>query len=72
MLEIETEFRHGIFFIRLIGVLNKKTVNKDCPFGNNNRKRGIQYYEKKKFPNLWTDRMVHGDHLYLHEVPVHT
>lgn len=27
MLEIETEFRHGIFFIRLIGVLNKKTVN---------------------------------------------
>ncbi len=27
MLEVETEFRRGIFFIRLKGVLNKKTVN---------------------------------------------
>lgn len=26
MLEVETEFRRGIFFIRLKGVLNKKTV----------------------------------------------
>jgi len=26
MLKIETEFRHGIFFIRLIGSLTKKTV----------------------------------------------
>lgn len=28
MLEIQTEFRHGIFFIRLSGVLSRKTVNK--------------------------------------------
>lgn len=27
MLDIETEFRKGIFFIRLTGILNKKTVN---------------------------------------------
>lgn len=27
MLEVETEFRRGIFFIRLKGILNKKTVN---------------------------------------------
>lgn len=27
MLDIETEFRHGILFIRLKGILNKKTVN---------------------------------------------
>ena len=28
MLEIETEFRHGIFFIRLIGSFSIKTVKK--------------------------------------------
>lgn len=27
MLQIETEFRHGIFFIRLRGILTKKTVD---------------------------------------------